>query len=231
MGWHLGKLLSGSGSGVQSVTGLNTDNTDPQNPEVKISVDGTTITGAGTPASPLQANYIPATNYGLYSQTANSTIITATTSQLSLIGAGVGTLTVTANQFQIGDSFRGDFGGVLSAKNNDSIRIIVKTVSGVILANSGLQSLPATTNAVWSLSIDFTIRALGGTGVASIVTLCNFLSLKQSNGTSEGFGFNTVNSTTFNTTIINTLEVTAQFSSNSALNSIYSDVFILNKIY
>lgn len=40
---------------VLSVTGLDTDNTDPQNPIVKISVDGTTITGLGTPASPLIA--------------------------------------------------------------------------------------------------------------------------------------------------------------------------------
>ena len=42
-------------TGVQSVTGLNTDNTDPANPVVQISVDGVTITGAGTPASPLVA--------------------------------------------------------------------------------------------------------------------------------------------------------------------------------
>jgi hypothetical protein len=38
---------------VESVTGLNTDNTDPQNPIVKVSVDGSTITGAGTPVDPL----------------------------------------------------------------------------------------------------------------------------------------------------------------------------------
>ena len=80
-----------SGTGVQSVSGLNTDNLDPINPIVKISVDGTTITGLGTPASPLQANYFPTTNYGLYSQTENSIPITATTSELSLIGTGVGT--------------------------------------------------------------------------------------------------------------------------------------------
>lgn len=45
----------GGGGSVQTVTGLNTDNTDPANPIVKISVDGTTITGAGTPGSPLVA--------------------------------------------------------------------------------------------------------------------------------------------------------------------------------
>lgn len=45
---------SGSG-GVQSVTGLNTDNTDPLNPIVQISVDGVTITGDGTSGNPLVA--------------------------------------------------------------------------------------------------------------------------------------------------------------------------------
>ena len=38
---------------VQSVTGLDTDNTDPSNPIVRISVDGSTITGSGTPDDPL----------------------------------------------------------------------------------------------------------------------------------------------------------------------------------
>lgn len=40
-------------AGVESVTGLNTDNTDPLNPIVEISVDGVTITGDGTPGNPL----------------------------------------------------------------------------------------------------------------------------------------------------------------------------------
>jgi hypothetical protein len=40
---------------VISVTGLDTDNTDPQNPIVRIAVDGVTITGEGTPADPLVA--------------------------------------------------------------------------------------------------------------------------------------------------------------------------------
>jgi hypothetical protein len=47
--------LVGATAGVQSVTGLNTNNTDPLNPIVNIAVDGITITGQGTPASPLVA--------------------------------------------------------------------------------------------------------------------------------------------------------------------------------
>jgi len=42
-------------TGVQSVTGLDTDNTDPLNPIVKISVDST-LAGEGTPTSPLGIN-------------------------------------------------------------------------------------------------------------------------------------------------------------------------------
>ena len=41
---------------VQSVTGLDTDNTDPLNPIVKIAVDGVTITGDGTSGNPLVAD-------------------------------------------------------------------------------------------------------------------------------------------------------------------------------
>jgi hypothetical protein len=40
-------------TGVASVTGLDTDNTDPLNPIIQLSVDGTTITGDGTPGNPL----------------------------------------------------------------------------------------------------------------------------------------------------------------------------------
>lgn len=51
-----GNTVAGSvPGGVQSVTGLNTNNTDPANPIVRISVDGSTITGLGTPGSPLVA--------------------------------------------------------------------------------------------------------------------------------------------------------------------------------
>lgn len=54
-GWVSLTNGGGSGSGVQSVTGLDTDNTDPLNPIIQIAVDGVTIQGDGTPLSPLVA--------------------------------------------------------------------------------------------------------------------------------------------------------------------------------
>ncbi len=170
------------------------------------------------------------TNYGLFAQTANSTPITGTNVESTLINGGVGTLTVPANGFQIGDSFRAVFGGVLSTANNQTIRVRVKTGS-VILLDSGLQTISNITNNVFSLNIDFTIRQLGTAGVASIVSLGTFHYTKTVNGVTEGFAFNVVNNTTFNTTISNTLNVTVQWGSNNANNSIYSDIFILNKTY
>ena len=170
------------------------------------------------------------TNYGLFAQTANSTTITATTSELTLIGGGVGSLSVPTNGFSVGDSFRADMGGVMSAHNNNTIRIRLKSGS-VDLGDSGPLTMPQITGQVWMLSVNFTVRAIGAAGVASIVTIAQFHILKAASGTQEGFAWNTVNSSTFDTTISNTLNITAQFSSNNANNSIYSDLFVLNKIY
>jgi hypothetical protein len=167
---------------------------------------------------------------GLFAQTANSTPVTNTTVETSLINGGVGTLSVPANAFKIGDSFRAVFGGILNAANNQTIRVKVKSGS-VILLDSGIQPITNITNDVFSLNIDFTIRQLGTAGVASIVALGAFHYTKTSNATVQGFAFNTVNSTTFNTTIDNTLDVTVQWGSANAGNSIFSDIFILNKTY
>lgn len=168
--------------------------------------------------------------YGLFAQTGNSITVSGTTTESTLIDGGVGTLTVPANGFKVGDSFRADFGGLLSSKNGDDIRIRIKANS-VILSDSGLQNMSASIDDVWQLSVNFTIRNIGAAGVASIVSLGVFHTTKQSNGTQGGFAFNTINNTTFDTTISNVLDVTVQFSSNDHANKIYSDIFILNKIY
>ena len=169
-------------------------------------------------------------NVGLFAQTANSTPITNTIAETSLINGGVGTLSVPANGFQVGDSFRAVAAGVLNATNNQTIRIRVKSGS-VVLLDSTAQPISNITNDVWSLNIDFTIRQLGAAGVASIVSLGTFHYAKTSNATVQGFAFNVVNSTTFNTTISNTLDITVQWGAASTSNSIFSDIFVLNKTY
>jgi hypothetical protein len=168
---------------------------------------------------------------GLFAQTGNSTIISGTIVESTLINGGVGTLTVPANGFQIGDSYRAIFGGVMNAANNQTIRIRVKA-GAITLLDSGVQNLTnSIINDIWSLNIDFTIRQIGGAGTASIVSLGSFHYIKTSNASTQGFAFNVINNTTFDTTINNTLDVTVQWGSNNVGNNIYSDIFILNKTY
>ena len=189
---------------------------DSGNPNLLLNQQGDWVTHSNT--------------QGLFAQTGNSTIISGTTVESTLINGGVGTLSVPANGFQVGDSFRLIFGGVLTAANNQTIRIKSKT-NGVVLLDSGVQPISNITNDIWSLNIDFTIRQIGAATVASIVSLGSFHYTKTSNAAIQGFAFNVVNNTTFDTTINNTLDITVQWGSNNAGNSIYSDIFILNKTY
>lgn len=168
---------------------------------------------------------------GLFAQTANSTPVSGTTVETSLINGGVGTLTVPANGFVVGDTFKADMSGLMDASNNETIRIRVKAGS-IVLLDSGVQVLTSGISSdIWTLTLDFTIRQIGAAGVASIASFGRFTYSKTNNDTVQGFGLNTINSTTFDTTVSNTLDVTVQWGSNNAENSIYTDVFVLNKIY
>ena len=174
---------------------------------------------------------LPSTNsYGLFAQTANSTTITATTSELTLIGGGVGSLSVPANGFQVGDSFVANLYGHISCVGTATIQIRVKSGS-VLLADTGIIPLDVTTNKHWNFEVSFTVRSLGTIGVGSIVSAGVFNYIKNSGLNFEGSNFVNLNNTTFDTTILNTLDITAQWNTNNAGNNIYSAIFVLNKIY
>lgn len=169
-------------------------------------------------------------NAGLFAQTANSPIITNTATESTLIDGGVGVLFVPANGFKVGDSFVAHISGHVTSQNNTGITFRVKSDS-IILATSGLLILPQTTNQAWLLNIVFTIRAIGAAGVAAIQTNGLFTYTKDASNAFEGTGLSDLNNTTFSTTIQNTLDITAQWASASASNVIYSETFVLNKIY
>jgi hypothetical protein len=167
---------------------------------------------------------------GLYSQTAQSVPVTGTTIPGSLIDGGVGTLTVPANGFQVGDAFVAYFSGQMSCVNNETIEVHTMS-NGFVLADSGLMTLSATTNKNWEMYINFTIRAIGAAGVAQIATSGRFYYNKNSNSIPESIGFFNLNNTTFDTTISNTLAVTVQWGSSNPINTIHSDLFNLYRIY
>lgn len=167
-----------------------------------------------------------ATTYnGYYAQTEVSSTLTNTTVETSIVGTGVGTLSVPADAFVVGDSYHAKIGGVISAQNSDEITINIKT-GATTLATTGLISLEAVTELGWECELDFTIATIGASG--SICTNGNF-AYNRNTGSLEGFVFQDVQP--IDTTVINTLDITATWNQAKTQDQIYSANFVLYKVY
>jgi hypothetical protein len=194
------------------------------------------FTGAGVNAfdnagkTEVNVTGVSSGNFGLFSQTASSAPITNTTVETSLLDGGVGTLSVPPNGFNVGDSFLAIMTGFLNSANNQQLEIRIRS-NGSLLADTGIITLNTATNKDFNLQIYFTIQAIGGAGVASIVTGGNFAYTKNASTTLEGTAFSTRNNTTFDTTVLNTLVITAQWGASNPNNIIYSDIFTLTKTF
>jgi hypothetical protein len=207
--------------GIQGVTGI-------QGVQGVIGLQGLTgtgiqgiqgISGSSTPAA-----------VGLFAQTEDSTTIRNSNSPNNLLGAGEGSLLVPANVFQKGDSFKGTLHGRLSCANNQTLRITV-VANGYPLASTPSMVLPQITDKDFSLDLDFTVREIGAATTAIIATSGKFIYNKDSNNAFEGFNFNTVDSTNFDTTVLNSLEVKVEWQSVDTANAIMSTMFTLFKTY
>ena len=166
----------------------------------------------------------------LYTQTNPSTPVTNTLVETSLLDGGLGTLTVPANMFKVGDSFHAVATGHIAAVNNHTLRVRIKSGS-IVLADTGSITMSGANNKHWKLEVEFIIRALGASGIARIATGGTFFYTKNASNAFEGTNFSTETSTGFDTTISNTLVITAQWGTASTGDAIYSEIFTLNKTY
>lgn len=173
---------------------------------------------------------LPTANCGLFAQTVTGPSVTGVAEQ-SIVGVGVGTLSVPANAFSVGDSFTCALDGLISSTSSSKIHIHVKTLSGVILADTGLVNMAAATNKPWLLNLYFTVRTLGGPGTASISSGGFFSYIRNGGINFEGFVLSTINTSTFDTTVDNTLVITAQWDTASGSNIIQTLNFVLTKVY
>jgi hypothetical protein len=83
----------------------------------------------------------------------------------------------------------------------------------------------------WKMEVYFSINAIGAAGVANISTGGTFMYTKDASTDFQGINFSTQNTSSFDTTINNTLAITAQWGTANAGNSIYSQIFTLNKTF
>jgi hypothetical protein len=170
---------------------------------------------------------------GLSSGTSNSAILTASTAEQSILSATfVGSRTAPANTFGVGDSFVAVLAGNFSAANGDTLTLRLKGGPiGTTVLSSIVVPLNNATGTYFELEIDFVLRALGVAGVADIVANYDFSYNQASGGNFQGERKCEVNNTSFDTTVDNVLDITAQFSSTSASNSIETLLSTLGKVY
>jgi len=168
---------------------------------------------------------------GLFAQTADSTPVVNTAVETTIVGPGVGTLTVPANGFSIGDSFTCALDGILSCGSSATLHIRVRTLAGVLLADTAIIDMSAATNQPWLINLYFTIRTLGAPTVASISSGGLFSYIRNGGTQFEGYVLSTINNTTFDTTVNNTLVITAEWDPASTGNSIVTRNFTLTKVY
>jgi hypothetical protein len=167
---------------------------------------------------------------GLYAQTALSTPIVYASGEASLIGTGVGTLSVPANAFKVGDSFVAKMCGNLTNANNEQIHFRVRS-NGVVIIDALVYTLATATNKFFDLILDFTVAKLGAAGVAELTANGVFTYNKNASNAIEGINFGKISNTVFDTTVNNTLTITAEWITSSATNTIRSQNFTLTKVY
>lgn len=149
-GWKKPSPIQQEGAGslrvVQSVTGLDTDTSDKYNPVVRISVDGVSITGSGTPADPLvslgASGGVASLNSltGVVTLSAGSNItLTPTGNDIEISatgGGGGGSGTVTTVSVATANGFAGT---VANATTTPAITLTT-SITGIIKGNGTAMS-------------------------------------------------------------------------------------------
>lgn len=178
------------------------------------------------------ASLMNAFKCGVYSQTTEGTDKTGTTYQSILSGTGVGSLSVPANGFAVGDTYHADLCGIMSSVNNDDISIQINAGPTSAVTLLGLnQVLKSATDKVFTLKIKFVVRAIGAAGVAQMATYAEFMYNDDASNKSETFVFYNENPTTFDTTTANVLDILVKYNSANAGNKSRSELFTIHKAY
>jgi hypothetical protein len=166
---------------------------------------------------------------GLFSQIANGPVVTFADGETSIVGAGVGGLQVPANYFNVGDTFKLSVHGDFSSDNNAQLAIRLKE-AGFTISETTI-TLVSTVGEHFDLESTFVIRAVGGAGVAKLLTVGSFSYSKSSNNSPEMFHFDSIEETNFDTTISTSLSVTAEWLTSGATNELFTQSLNLYRVW
>lgn len=168
---------------------------------------------------------------GVFSSTQTSIpVITPSSGEGDLIGSGVGSLIVPANEFRVGDAFVATASGYLNCANNQELEINVY-VNDLLLFNQGVFRLSLSTNKVFNIEIKFKVRSIGSSGNAEMLSSLEFSHKEDSGNKTESFYSIVTNNTSFDTTILNALTIKGKWIDTHPSNAIQTQDFVLTKIY
>jgi hypothetical protein len=169
---------------------------------------------------------------GLFMQTADGSLYTNSTTETSILGTGVGNLTVPANTFQV-SGYKLDVAGNFNGQNGSvlTLRLCANFTGTPVDLGSVVVTLENATSKFFELEADFAIRSIGAATVAEVVTNMDFTYNRNTGNEFVGQRAVSSNSTTFDTTISNTLFLTAEFDTASTSNSIQTKLATLTRTY
>jgi hypothetical protein len=162
-----------------------------------------------------------------FAQTATTSVV-ADDNETTLIGSGVGSLVIPANNLVAGKSYRLTVRGKYStdASNPAQMNWRTKLGSTTIAAtdNAGLGT--NTQNKNYEIHVEFTCRTTGGSGTVMAQGMFFTENGPGANGIDNGLG----TTATIDTTVSNTLNFTVDLTDGSAGNSCYVYILLFEEI-
>lgn len=163
-----------------------------------------------------------------FAQTANANINTSAV-ETTLIGTGIGTKTLPANFLTVGKTIKvrmwGFYGTKASPVGAFTIRFKYGSTTLVTLSPTLTVSL---TNQAFNLEFELTCRTTGATGTVFVQGEGDFFTSATAAGIVTGV---TTATTTINTTASNAIDVTAQWATSNASNTITSTNYTMEILY
>ena len=160
----------------------------------------------------------------LFIGTADTTVA-STAAETTILGTGQGSLTIPANSLAIGDTILILIKGHVSDTGNPTLTARID-LGGTEVCASGAITLGAVTTDYFEMEVEITVRTLGATGT---VVAGGELMYDNSNDIT-GAGLVKTTATTIDTTGTLAIDVTVQWGTSSASNTITSQIITIEKI-
>lgn len=165
-------------------------------------------------------SYVGLPNNTLFISNADAVVVNTIT-ETTLVASGAGTVTIPAANLKANAKFKIKIQGIISDTGNPTFQLRA-TLGGTLIGDTGANSLGAVLNDHWFLEIEFVVRTEGVSG--TIMASGAFLTEQG-----DHFGMANTAAIVINTTVAQTLDVTAEWGVASASNTVTAQIFELEE--